>query len=132
MIRLLAIFLAAFSSTVFAKEDFAKKPKVPADALAIFVDDSYKLIKFKKIDGLLISENCRKKNCLALEATLKKNPFPAAVQTGLLNPAALYCASVGGINIIAINDKSHEENVCHFKDKSYINSWDLFYSRFPK
>lgn len=91
------------------------------------------IVKTIKVQNAEVSENCAKK-CTALEKLAAKpsspgeNPVPQ--WTG--HPASVFCQSIGGMNRIFKNSKNQEYDFCEFKDKSYIDAWDLFYKHFPR
>lgn len=115
----------------------AAHPKKPTNLkpneIAVFLDEKYTIVKTKTIDGIIFDEKCAtQKACEAKSALAKKKEFPSAPHPAMQNPAAHYCTSYGAKNLVAVSPTGGEVNFCHFKDGSYVNSWDLFYKHFPK
>lgn len=125
------INLFSIASVSFASGKPILKPKVPPGGYVIFLNDKYETLKVKKKNNRIFSENCAQ-DCAAEKALLVKKPFPKPVHSAMQNPAAQYCGAVGGKNLLAVNERGGEENFCRFNDNTFVNSWDLFYSRFPK
>ena len=108
------------------------KPKLKDGEIAIFFNSKYSVIRIKELNGLKFDEaTISRPSSDAIKATKTKLSFPSAPHSAMQNPAAQYCSEHGGQNLIAISSSGGEVNYCRFKDRSLINSWDLFYKHFP-
>lgn len=108
--------------------------KIAENQFAIYnpETDKYDFIVSDKLEGSVFSDNCKNKKCEAYLALQRKVvDLSEAPHPTMFNPAAILCKDLGGVNLIALNSKKAEENFCKFKDASYVNSWDLYYKKFP-
>ncbi|KHD88728.1 MAG: hypothetical protein OM95_08000 [Bdellovibrio sp. ArHS] len=126
-----AILILSVLLTSYSYASKPAKPKLKPGQYAVFMNETYRVVESVTKDQLVISKNCGS-SCLAINALKKKEALPRAPHSAMQNPAAQYCKAVGGTNLIAINSNGAEENLCTFSDNSFVNSWDLFYKRFPK
>lgn len=82
-----------------------------------------KVYTFHDKNGQRVSEECLKKECLALKSkpveTKKESKY-----TG--HPAADYCEGNGGEYVVGVRETGDEDGLCLFKDKSYSLGWDYF------
>lgn len=107
------------------------KPTLQGNEHAILLTDKYIRVNLQKVDSAFVNDVCTqksKKTCLALKAFQgKKNTEKNPQQ----NPAAGYCALMKGENYIAENATGNQNDLCKFKDGSYILSWDLYLKHYP-
>ena len=83
------------------------------------------ITKYKKI---LINDLCLKKieDCVAYKTYIKKSKKIKLKQNNLSTIAAAYCKYVKGVPLILKDNKYNSAGFCVFKDKTIINSWDLY------
>lgn len=92
-------------------------------------------LEIQKYEEVHLSESCLQKNkkptCDAYAALTKKikETHPNIPLAG--HPAATFCGSAGGVNRILTKPNTTQYDFCEFKDKSMIDSWDL-YNHFHK
>lgn len=117
------------------QSEFPSPPIFKDDEYAIFLDESYKVFKTKKIEGLEISENCFKGNkpkCESYEFAQIKPKNLSIKYQGFNNMASIHCEAIGGRNLLALDNKKNHYNFCKFGDQSLVNSWSMYYKHFPQ
>lgn len=116
-------------------DTFPKPPIFKDNEYAIFIEDAYRVFKTKQYEKLELSDNCfkasPKPNCQAYEfAQIKPKDLSIKVP-GLNNISAIHCESIGGRNLLALDNKNNQYNFCRFSDGSMVNSWSMNYKHFP-
>lgn len=127
------ILIPFFLQFSFAITENRNLPDLKNNEFAFFENDKYIKFTFIEYENLKLSNLCFKRNraplCLAYSSSIK-GPIKNIPYRG--NPASQYCNEIGGINLIAFDSKKNEINICYFDDRSFVNSWSLYYKAFPK
>ena len=128
--KILISLLALQSPYAQAVEATGKQKPVIADTsslqnneLMYYTDGKYITVKIKELNEVKFDAKCFKseKNLKCDAYSAFKNQHPKKL-TGD-NLGSSYCKAVGGRNLIALNQKRAEYNLCEFKDKSFFISW---------
>jgi len=142
MFKILLIAILLSPPFAFAKPAPAPEPEKPPikvpdlkkDEYALFSDGKYHIFKIAIFENLKLNSECVTKGptptCKAYLAS--KAPLPVEKPAFNGNPASELCSELKGTNLIAFNYEKKQYNYCQFDDSSVVNSWSLFYKRYPK